>query len=577
MRNIANFGLWFYFVYVIFRAIFKKDDVYKKVKDILLWILIAWIGIQTSWFFTAAIIDVSTVTLVAAGAFPSQVISENDELQRSIENSFINYLWSDFAEWEKYTLFPSNSKTNWFLNSLPIRLENHKTKEEVFDSIMPQAEDVSWPLHYMWVYIMKTNIIPSVDNSSKNWLKKTILNTIIQWWTTIIYSIEMAVICVLALMRLIYLWMFIILSPIAVLLRCIGKSWEKVWWEWMFSFLWWFTKQINFKSFFINVFKPAIIVLGIWMTVIFVSLMSAVINGRWEWMNDIDLEWVKMSSVKDATTNSNVDNVTYTTSFDSVLFWYTVYHAGKTIMDFILSIITIILVYFVIKIAVSIWDWKDFVSSKIWKLQESIEWMMTSIPVVPVPWYDEFWSPTTSAISLGSTLWIWWRSSVLEQKMSNVWRKIDLERSKQSDEVMKIRWVNWGSLTQTVKEKISQAWVKEVGLNKLSSKLKVIKSENISWMDLTGKTENSRFWIWQFESWLTGMNGTQISWSWNDAVWNEMIKWWNADENKDNRNLEKMFNKVKNSSSVYANFFELWDNVVDWFSSIRDLDISKKE
>ena len=89
MKNIANFWLWFYFVYVIFKWLIKqwKEDITKNLKKIIIRILVAGVWIQSSWFFTAAIIDVSTITLSAAWAFPSQVISESPYVEWAVVKS----------------------------------------------------------------------------------------------------------------------------------------------------------------------------------------------------------------------------------------------------------------------------------------------------------------------------------------------------------------------------------------------------------------------------------------------------------------------------------------------------------
>ena len=101
VRNIANFGLWFYFVYVIWKWLIDqfyqwKDSITKDLKNILLWLLVAWVWIQSSWVLTAAVVDVSTITLAAVGSFPSQVISENVYIEWSLEKSLTTYFW---AEW----------------------------------------------------------------------------------------------------------------------------------------------------------------------------------------------------------------------------------------------------------------------------------------------------------------------------------------------------------------------------------------------------------------------------------------------------------------------------------------------
>ena len=97
VKNMANFCLWFYLMYVIFKWLiwqFKgSGDVVKNLRKVLLWTLIAWIWIQASRFLTSVVIDLSTITLTAVGAFPSQVLSMSEDL-----NEWINLTMSDFRK-----------------------------------------------------------------------------------------------------------------------------------------------------------------------------------------------------------------------------------------------------------------------------------------------------------------------------------------------------------------------------------------------------------------------------------------------------------------------------------------------
>jgi hypothetical protein len=364
MKNIANFWLWFYFVYVIFKwLISSKEDITQTLKKIIVWLLIAWIGIQASRFFTAAIIDVSTITLSAVGAFPSQVISSSPYVKWSLEMSMPEYLNPSFNYVEtgtEYTLFSKNWDKSNLLESTNVQLLHPQTLSGLVDSLMPNADDVSWPMYYIWFSILKTNVLTSIDTSSEKWIKATILNTIIQWWTTIIFAIEMLVLCVVALIRIIYLWMFIVLSPIAILLWCIEKSWQKFLGSDSF-----FMKQLSFTSFFINVFKPTIIVLWFWVAVLFTSLMKDVVRDSWN--RPIDIKWATVTSVsKWVPPNGNPWDERYIVKVDNNLISFTLASVWKTFLEIIISILTVLIVYFILKFAVKFGKWKDFMSESIW-------------------------------------------------------------------------------------------------------------------------------------------------------------------------------------------------------------------
>ena len=52
VKNFANFGLWLYFLYEVFKWLTNGAE---KIKDKLVRLLIAWVWIQSSWFLTAAV------------------------------------------------------------------------------------------------------------------------------------------------------------------------------------------------------------------------------------------------------------------------------------------------------------------------------------------------------------------------------------------------------------------------------------------------------------------------------------------------------------------------------------------
>jgi len=582
MKNMANFWLWLYFVYKIFSWLIHKDDIQKNLWKTLLWLLIAWVGIQASWFFTAAIVDVSTITLSAVWAFPAQIIGWSDEnVQKSVEQSMKDYFGYDGqSEWEILDLFPKNMQTNEILQKITYNLESsyesnngweHLTKKKFFDSLIPNQNDVSWPLYYMWFGILKPDKVVNLETFTGDTIKNSIINLVIHWWTIIVYTIEMWVLCVLALMRILYLWMFIVLSPIAILLWCIWAADDNIK---KASFLESIMKEINIKTFFINVFKPTIIVLWMWLAMIFASLMNGAITKD----TNIDLGWVKVQTTEiNSGSNQNWNsNTTYTTTMEMKSLKFTVSNMCKWLLEFIVSIITVVLVYIIISIAAKMWGWKDFVSSRINKIQDNIEWAMTSLPVMPVAGYDENGEPDThylNAKQVFSGEWLLW------QKIAHYERKLNEEYSKDQDKILGKLWLlDDDSLTETMTTGITNAWSHLKGLPSLTEKKKYIdenvKTDNWRWLKLNPKaTDTDHSWVKEFEKWLEESKGEQFSWVTNGSTWKEMVEWWNA--NKDTRTLGDMFNNVSWSAQAYAEFFGLKLSVYDW-EHLKDADISKK-
>jgi len=580
MKNIANFGLWFYFVYIIAKWIIKqwKEDITKKLKDIILRLLIAWVWIQTSWFFTSVVIDVSTITLAAAWAFPSQIIAWSPQVEKSMKQSLSAHLDSSrkyAAKWKEITIFPTDAKASSFIKQSIFKVDSPQDFSWFVDKLMPNADDVSWPLYFMWFSILKTDVLSSLASDSVKWTKATILNIIIQWWTTIVYAIEMFILCIIALIRILYLRMFIVLSPLAVLIWCIGKSWEKLWNHWFLNKL---SEQISFKTFFLNVFKPTIIVLWIWVASIFVSLMNGIALDSIG--KDFNSQWMNFSSNMDPASNSQSEgDKTYTNKIENNLLSFTLTHAWKTLLEVVLSIITVIIVYLIISMAVKMWWWNDFVSKKVNSIQEWVGWILGSLPVVPVAWYDKDWKPETHRISAKKTFGIGWRS-LLEEKINYNQRKVD-EVNNEHNQIIS-SWFGDGatylSSTETGNIETKMRLNTWDGLLNTKEYIDTIRDVNWKWMTLNPATSsNNGFWIQEFSKWLEWMKDKTVFWTNNNTVWKNMISRWNNPNNKDDRTLEKMFKNGNETQNVeaYAEFFELWWNITTW-EQLKNADISKK-
>ncbi len=89
VRNLANFWLWFLFVYNIFSYLLtKKTD----IKKILISALIAGIWIQASWFIMSTLLDMSTILAYSVWWLPIST------LKNKIENS----KWEEELKYNPY-------------------------------------------------------------------------------------------------------------------------------------------------------------------------------------------------------------------------------------------------------------------------------------------------------------------------------------------------------------------------------------------------------------------------------------------------------------------------------------------
>ena len=603
-KNIANFCLWFYFIYIIFRWLIDqwKESIANVIKNKILWILIAWVWIQISWFFTAAMVDVSTITLVAAWSLPAQVISSNEKVKWSYENSLADFFDAESQSimYGRYmSLFNTDSKSGKFIKVSHFPLQQPVDQKAFFDSLVPSSDTVSWPLYSMWFAILDANKVTSIDSSKEDGssLKWSMLNLIIMWWTTIVYALELFVLCVLAMMRIIYLWMFIVLSPFAIFLWCLQMAKDDKVLEW--SFVKTLMKQIKLKSFFINIFKPTIIVIWIGLATIFAFLMKWVVIESAD--RPIDLWWIVINT-KPMETNNNSEDEFFSSTMNGGIIKFTIWYVWKWLLDLIISIITVILVYVVINFAMKMWDGKDFVSEKLKKVQETAWWLVTSLPVMPVAGYDKEGIATTRYMSLGQVFWVdedmksnrsgW----LLGAKIRKYQDKVNDEYSRQNQIIN-----SWFAANQNIVEfksadqqKVISAWravAAQWWLKILQAQLDEIKAlgerkpeegwlKKGYWYWMTLNPDSTiTFWRTQFENWLSTVKESDIGdvGDKNTEIWKRMVKWWK--DNEKERTLEKMFKENGNERDnvkAYAEFFGLDDGVDTWKELIEH-DISRKK
>ncbi len=584
VKNFANFWLWFYFMYVIFKWLIKQvkwEDITKNLKDTILWLLIAWIWIQSSRFLTATVIDVSSITLAAAWAFPSQILSESEYTEKAMRNSISNLLNDE--KWKKITLFPKDAKGSSFLKTSTFEVDTsalgldsnweRANSNKLIEYLMPNKEDVAWPLYFIWFSFLKTNEETSINTSSIDEIIWDILNMFIQSWTTIVFSIEMLMLCIIALMRIVYLWMFIVLSPLVVLLKCLEKMWDK---DLLnanaVKSLW---KQISIKTFLANTFKPTLVVLWLWIAVIFVTLMKGVIleyDGA-----TIDIGWEKITSIDQPTSNINSTewDKKYTSIIDGDLLKFVALNIGKTLLEVILSIIVVIMIYFIVRLAMKMWWWDDFISKKIWWITDTFENLVMKTPIIPVVWYDNQWVPKPSSIS------IWGLASLPKDYMNkNVKQKVETYSANQEDAIMKKLWFeDKNILTETHKTDIRHILSQQKDwydiLWEANEYIGKIKTPEWRWMKLNPNTSD-KFWIQQFTDWLNKRveEGDYINFK---PEWMKMIEDWKSLNQKEptKRTLEDLFDKPDHANT-YAKYFGYKSWNYQRFKDIQELDISQK-
>ena len=115
VKNLANFTLWFIFLFKIFKYLIDWKE---KVKDIILKALIAWIWIQASWFIMATLIDASTILTYWVWWLPITMLKDSSnfiEQQRTKYNPYVlkNVVSLDAKNLDEFYIYQTNILWTW--------------------------------------------------------------------------------------------------------------------------------------------------------------------------------------------------------------------------------------------------------------------------------------------------------------------------------------------------------------------------------------------------------------------------------------------------------------------------------
>ena len=426
-RSMANYALWFMFLYKVFKYIFfpwEKSPI-SKIKDYL----IASVLIQASWFMVMVLLDLSTIVLATVSSFPSQVIDSSPVVMTAVQEQIAknSLLWKDkttvvvnaftdeYLKWDNTKWFNVEPSTSWDGNVTP--------EKTTLDNLLPQVYNLWGTFLYLWFTAMKAQdyvVKPMPTASScEDKVTKVITGLILDSWLIILYSLALVMLIVLLVMRLAYLWVFIAISPIVVLLTIFKEI--KIDWK---------NDILDLKKAIFLIFQPVIFAFWMGLMFLFIVMIQNVFSQSAEsglWTSITASETKKSSSLTDPIPkiDSSLENS-----------WVVGFHIkewAKSLKDIILSIITLVLMWQFIKIALT-WTMWSFNSNS------SIARKMNNL--VTKTW-ELFWTvwvvPTPEWMMWFNQVWDWYNSELLNR---SVW-KIEnafTSRDKSEQEIYRLLW-----------------------------------------------------------------------------------------------------------------------------------------
>ncbi len=403
-RNIANFWLGFIFLYEILKYMLNPSET-KTPMGIIKDLLKSGVVIQLSWFAIMVLVDISTVLFALVSSFPSQVIGSDavfsQALNTVIESSCPDKIISDNAQpqgnvlckWQKQIIrFMADAGWSKLKNSTEAGIINVEmreggglTKDQLFDTLLPSQDSLSWPLMFIGFEIFKTAQLS--DYSNVQWISdmekdfKQIFQIVLHSGMMILYTLSLLVLMVVLIARVLYLWIFIAISPIVVLLNYLIKPKKQLTND--------VFRDINkmIKLIFWPVFYALYISLMIIMLVIFNWAL------KFNMMNYESPVQITDSQLK----------------FDNDLISVSMEGGTMRLYDLLLGAIALFLMRNLVQLAIKeetgIKQIDDFTKN----VSKLATWFIETVPIVPVPW-------SNIKIGAGSVF----TDAILNQKMDDI-------------------------------------------------------------------------------------------------------------------------------------------------------------
>lgn len=271
MKNMANFTVWFIFIFVVLKSFFDfKEDATSVIKKFLPKILVSSVLIQASWFILAALIDLSVIMVVAVASFPQQFINQNEWVKNHVER--LTEITPKVCTFDMH-IDKDNLSNNF--------AECKSTWDAEKINFTEMFTDASWPLLFLWytVYRMQDMVFLSSKNQDASsltaWL---ILNLIV----VLMFFIPIFLLMIVNLIRIFWIRIYAALSPFIVL---DNVFWWKVLWEKNKAFKLWNIIWL--------IFQPVAVIWVLSLCVIMVIWLHAILTNKWQstlWKTDEDMQ-----------------------------------------------------------------------------------------------------------------------------------------------------------------------------------------------------------------------------------------------------------------------------------------------
>lgn len=555
-RTFANYTIWFIFLYHILKYLLIPSAKTKSPTGIIKDLLITSVLIQASWFLVMATIDISTISLATISSLPSQVISDSQHLQNEFitemkKNQIIGNALNKKAPKATYInsfsdRFDTLRKVHgWESIDIDQNSLQNISEETLVDAILPKPDNLAGPLTYMWFTVFKThNFLRDYNIKDANCIEaltKTIISLILDAWMIILYAFSLAILVIILIVRALYLWIFIALSPIIILLGTklldIGK---------VSSFL-------DRKKILKLIFQP--VLFGLWISIMF--LFVVVVQGFFHAQNErVNFDNGSITIKENSQVTESKKNYSSELSIgENAKFFVT--QGAKSLWDILLWILTLAMMRYFIKLAITsktgISGLDSFTKNISW-LMETAAW---NIGVIPTPvgqiGFKQVWDTNTDS------------SPILNSWKNTQESKLQKANSEQVESVQKFLGVN-------------NQWIKPIRNDQASNLSKttqtsILRKEFVNTIS-TIKQENRGIKFTEIKphiiNWID--NGKDKEAELKNYLWSNYT--WSKITGKDDTETEKNLESVFNTPGVAQNFYTKvlwWEGEVHSYNDLNSI------
>ena len=292
VSNLVYLIFAFILIWIAFmNIIWKWQDKY-ALKQALPKFIVGILIVPFSWFLVNLILSISSVLTVSALSLPFDNFSTYWEKVKIVKIPTacvfnINNLW----------------KTNDSTQSTPVNLNKildcwkSDTFKDVehFMSSSKSWDSIFWviALYTYWVVNLESfdNLNESYQKDVKN-MVDLVIKLVFDFLFIIIYSVLMIALWLVLMTRGIYLWIYMMISPIFGLMYFFDKT---DWWSWFFE-------KFNLKQFISLAFVPVFTMLALSFWLLFLFVIWNWMTIPWNWNNpasnvSIDKDTFKINEI----------------------------------------------------------------------------------------------------------------------------------------------------------------------------------------------------------------------------------------------------------------------------------------